>query len=314
MNYKDYYSILGVPKTATADEIKKAYHKLAVKYHPDKTKGNKTANEKFMEINEANQVLSDPEKRKKYDQFGADWKHYEEAGAQPGGFDWSKYASSGAAHKQGMSSDEFESMFSGGGDVDLFELLFGERGGRRRGRRNTAFKGEDLNAETMLTLEEAYHGSTRLIQLDDQTIRVTIPRGIADGQVLRVSGKGAAGMSGGSPGDLYLTVKISQHSEFHRKGNDLYREMPVELYTAMLGGKTLVKTLKGAVKVDIPKETPNHKELILRGLGMPVFNKKNAFGDMYVTIDIQLPDHLTSQETELFEKLAVLRKPDVRFQ
>jgi curved DNA-binding protein len=308
MNYKDYYSVLGVAKEATADEIKKAYHKLAVKYHPDKTKGDKAANEKFKEINEANQVLGDPEKRKKYDQFGADWKHYEESGAQPGGFNWSKYASGGGTQKQRMSADEFESMFAAGDEIDLFELLFGERGGRRQGRRSAAFKGDDLNAETTLSLEEAYHGSTRLIQLDDQTIRVRIPAGIVHEQVLRISGKGAAGLNGGPPGDLYLTVKIAPHSEFHRKGNDLHCDMPVELYTALLGGKALVKTLKGAVKVDIPKETPNHKVLILRGLGMPVSGKKNTFGDLFVTVDIQLPDRLTQQETELFRALAAMRK------
>ncbi len=308
MNYKDYYSVLGVSKEATADEIKKAYHKLAVKYHPDKTRGDKAASEKFKEINEANQVLGDAEKRKKYDQFGTDWKHYEESGAQPGGFDWSKYASGGGTQKQRMSADEFESMFDTGGDIDLFELLFGERVGRRQGRRSAAFKGDDLNAETTLSLEEAYHGSSRLIHLDNQTIRVTIPPGIVDGQVLRISGKGMAGFNGGTPGDLYLTVKIAPHPEFYRKGNDLHRDMPVELYTAMLGGKVLVKTLKGAVKVNIPKETPNRKVLILRGLGMPVFNKKNTFGDMFVTIDIQLPDHLAPQETELFRKLAAVRK------
>jgi curved DNA-binding protein len=308
MNYKDYYSVLGVAKEATDDEIKKAYRKLAVKYHPDKTRGDKAANEKFMEINEANQVLSDPEKRKKYDQFGADWKHYEEAGAQPGGFDWSKYASSGSAQKQRMSADEFESMFAAGNDIDLFELLFGERGGRRPGRRRAAFKGDDLNAETTLSLEEAYHGSTRLIQLDGQRIRVTIPPGIADEQVLRIAGKGMDGINGGPTGDLYLTVNIAPHPEFHRKGNDLHRDFPVELYTAMLGGKALVKTLKGAVKVDIPMETPNHKVLRLRGLGMPVSGKKNVFGNLFVTVDIQLPDHLTLQEIDLFRKLAAARK------
>jgi curved DNA-binding protein len=308
INYKDYYTILGVPKTSSAEEIKKAFRKLAVKYHPDKTKGDKAANEKFKEINEANQVLSDPEKRKKYDQFGADWKNYEEAGAQPGGFDWSKYAGAGNTQKQRMSADEFESMFAAGDSIDLFELLFGERSGRKQGRTRPAYRGEDLNAETTLSLEEAFHGSTRLIQLDGQTIRVTIPPGIVDEQILRIPGKGVSGVNGGSTGDLYLMVKIAAHPEFHRKGNDLHRDSPVELYTAILGGKTLVKTLKGAVKVDIPKETPNHKVLRLRGLGMPVFGGKNVFGDMFVTVDIQLPDHLTSEETNLFSKLASYRK------
>ncbi len=308
MNYKDYYSVLGVAKEAGAAEIKKAYRKLAVKYHPDKTRGDKAANAKFMEINEANQVLGDPEKRKKYDQFGADWKRYEETGARQGGFDWSKYAGANGTQKQRKSADDFESMFAEGGEIDLFELLFGARGGKAQGRRSAAFKGDDLSAETTISLEEAYHGSTRLIRLEGQTIRVRIPAGIAHEQVLRISGKGAAGFNDGPTGDLYLTVKIAPHPEFYRKGNDLHRDIPVELFTALLGGKALVKTLKGAVKVDIPKETPNRKVLILRGLGMPVSGRKNAFGDLFVTVDIHLPDHLTGQEIDLFEKLAALRK------
>jgi curved DNA-binding protein len=308
MNYKDYYKVLGVSQTATADEIKKAYRKLAMKFHPDKTTGNKAANDKFNEINEANQVLSDPEKRKKYDQFGADYQRYEQAGAQPGGFDWSKYASPGGKQNQGMSAEEFESMFAEGSDIDLFELLFGGRGGRRQGRRSAAFKGEDLNAETTVSLDEAYHGTARLIQLDGQKIKVTIPCGIADEQMLRIAGKGMEGIRGGPSGDLYLTVKVAAHPEIHRKGSDLHCDFPVDVYTAILGGKTLVKTLKGAVKVDIPAETQNHKVLRLHGLGMPVFGKKNEYGDLFVTIDVQLPDHLTPQETDLFAKLAALRK------
>jgi curved DNA-binding protein len=308
MNYKDYYNVLGVSKEATADEIKKAYRKLAMKFHPDKTTGNKAANEKFNEINEANQVLSDPEKRKKYDQFGADWKQYEQAGAQPGGFDWKKYARPETGRAQEMNAEEFESMFSQGEDVDLFELLFGRRGARGQGRRTAAYKGEDLSAETTISLDEAYHGCARLIQLDGQKIKVTIPPGIADEQVLRIAGKGTEGGRGGPGGDLYLYVKVAAHPEFHRKGNDLHRDFQVELYTAVLGGKTLVKTPKGAVKVDIPPETPNHKVLRLRGLGMPVFGKKNEFGDMFVTIEILVPNHLTEQEVDLFGKLAALRK------
>ncbi|MBN1983632.1 MAG: DnaJ domain-containing protein [Chitinivibrionales bacterium] len=307
MNYKNYYTILGVPQTATSEDIKKAYRKLALKYHPDKTKGNAAALERFLDINEANTVLSDSEKRKKYDQFGADFKQYEEAGAQPGGFDWSRYASSGG-RQESPSREEFEAMFTGQEDFDLFELLFGERDGRRQGRRSRVIKGEDLTAETTLSLEESYHGTTRLIQRDGQTIRVTVPRGVADQQSLRIPAKGMPGFNGGQNGDLYLTVKIALHPEFHRKGNDLYRHFPVELYTMILGGKALVKTLKGAVKVDIPKETPNHKVLRLHGLGMPVQSKKNEFGDLYVTVDIQLPNHLTEQEIDLFRKLSALRK------
>ncbi|MGD1045140.1 MAG: J domain-containing protein [Bacteroidota bacterium] len=317
MTYKDYYKDLGVAKTATSAEIKKAYRKLANKYHPDKTKGDKTAEEKFKEINEANEVLSDPVKRKKYDQFGTDWKQYEAAGAQPGGFDWSKYASDrggqtrhtdgGRAHT--MSQEEFSARFNEEGVGDLFEMLFGQHsGGQRRGRRNVVVKGDDLTTETTLSLEEAYHGTTRLIKLNDQTIKVTIKRGVADQQTLRIAGKGGDGLNGGPNGDLYITIKVAAHPEFQRKGNDLYCERPVNLYTAVLGGKARVKTLKDTVNVDIPKETPNGKMLRLLGLGMPVYGTKNEFGNLYVTIIIQLPDHLSEQEIELFGKLSALRK------
>ncbi len=308
MTYKDYYKVLGVAKTATPDEIKSAYRKLALKYHPDRTKGDKVAEEKFKEVNEANEVLSDPQKRKKYDQFGQDWKHYQEAGAQPGGFDWSKYASdqSGKAHR--MSGEEFDAMFGEDGETDLFDLLFGQQRGQRRGRRAYAIKGEDLEAETTLSLEEAYHGTTRLIKIGDQTIRVTIHPGIEDQHVLKVPGKGAAGMNGGANGDLYLRVKITSHPDFQRKGNDLNCDLPVELYTAVLGGKTKIKTLKGTVRLAIPKETPNGKVLMLRGLGMPIYGKKNEFGNLYAKILIQLPDHLGKEEIDLFKELAALQK------
>ena len=326
MTYKDYYKDLGVGKTATPAEIKKAYRRLANKYHPDKTKGDKTSEEKFKEINEANEVLSDPVKRKKYDQFGADWKQYEAAGAQPGGFDWSKYArdrsgqtrrtdgrqtatdsSSGQAHN--MSQEEFSERFTDEGVGDLFEMLFGQHtGGQRRGRRNVVVKGEDIAADTTLSLEEAYHGSTRLIQLNGQTIKVTIKPGVADQQMLRIAGKGGAGSNGGSNGDLYITIKVAPHPEFQRRGNDLYCDRPVDLYTAILGGKERIKTLKNTINLDIPKETPNGKTLRLMGLGMPVYGTKNEFGNLYVTLIIKLPDHLSEQEIGLFRKLSELRK------
>jgi len=316
LNYKDYYKDLGVAKTATSAEIKKAYRKLANKYHPDKTNGDKAAEEKFKVISEANEVLSDAVKRKKYDQFGADWKQYEAAGAQPGGFDWSKYASDrgrqtrhtdgGQAHR--TSTYESDSMFTDDGAGDLFEMLFGQHSsGQRRGRRSVAVKGDDLTTETTLSLEEAYHGTTRLIQLNSQTIKVTLKRGVADQQVLRIAGKGGGGSNGGPNGDLYITIKVAAHPEFQRKGNDLYCERPVDLYTAVLGGKVRIKTLKDTVNVDISKETPNGKMLRLLGLGMPVNGTKTEFGNLYVTIRIQLPDHLNEQEIELFKKLSALR-------
>jgi curved DNA-binding protein len=308
MTYKDYYKILGIANTATQDEIKKAYRKLANKYHPDKTRGDKAAEEKFKDINEANGILSNPEKRKKYDQFGADWKQYEDTGQQPGGFDWSKYTGGRGGKERTMSQEEFSAMFGDEGLGNIFETIFGQPGGGRGGRRSRARKGEDLEAETTLTLEEAFHGSTRLLKIHDQTIKVTLKPGIADEQVLRVAGKGGRGSNGGSHGDLYITVRIAPHSEFQRRGNDLYCERQVSLYTAMLGGKARIKTMKGSVDVDITRETPNGKVLRLLGLGMPVYGTKNEFGNMYVTVMIQLPDHLTEQEIELFRKLSTLRK------
>ena len=307
MKYKDYYHILGVGTAAAPEEIKKAYRKLAFKHHPDRTKGDKAAEEKFKEINEAHEVLSDPEKRKKYDQFGAEWKHYEEAGAQPGGFDWSKYAADQGGQEHRVSREEFEASFADGRVGDLFEHLFGQHSHQGRGRRSAAVKGEDLDAQTTLSLEEAYNGSTRIIQLGGQTIRVTLKPGIADMQVLRVPGKGRSGRNAGANGDLYLTIKIAPHPVFHRRGNDLYRDVSVELYTAVLGGKTQVETLNGTVKIDIPEETLNGTELRLVGLGMPVYGEKKAFGNLFVKIDIRLPEHLREEEIELFRQLAAAR-------
>ena len=190
MTYKDYYKELGVGTTATPAEIKKAYRALANKYHPDKNTGDKRAEERFKAINEANEVLSDPVKRKKYDQFGAEWKHYEEAGAQPGGFDWSKYASGRGGQTHRTGTRESDAIFTDENVNDLFEMLFGYHSGQRQGRRSAARKGEDLRTETTLSLEEAYRGTTRLIQLDGQTIRVTINPGVADQQMLRIAGQG----------------------------------------------------------------------------------------------------------------------------
>jgi curved DNA-binding protein len=199
-------------------------------------------------------------------------------------------------------------MFADDGVNDLFEMLFGQHSGQRPGRRSVVSKGEDLETETTLSLEEAYHGTTRLIQLNSQTIKVTIKPGVADQQMLRIAGKGGSGLSGGPSGDLYLTIKIAPHPEYHRKGNDLHCDVPVELYNAVLGGRTQIKTLKGKITVNIPKGTPNGKELRLQGLGMPVYGKKNKFGNLLVKVEIVLPEPLSEEEIGLFEKLAALRK------
>jgi len=309
MIYKDYYKTLGVAKTASSAEIKKAFRSLAKKYHPDKAKGDKTLEEKFKDVNEANEVLSDPVKRKKYDQFGSDWKQYEQAGAKPGGFDWSKYANEQSNQSQQRTSHGSSSAFTDDGVNDLFEMLFGQQSGQRRGgRRNVPANGQDLETETILSLEEVHHGTTRMIQLNGQTIKVTIKPGVADKQTLRVSGKGGSGSNGGSNGDLYITIEIAPQSEFQQRGNDLYCDLPVELYTAILGGKAQIKTLKGKVTVNIPKGTPNGKELRMVGLGMPVYASKNEFGNLMVKVHIVLPENLNEEEAELFKKLQTLRK------
>jgi curved DNA-binding protein len=307
MMYRDYYRDLGVDKTATPAEIKKAYRRLAVRYHPDKNSGDASAEERFKVISEANEVLSDPAKRKKYDQFGADWKHYEETGAQPGGFDWSKYAAGQAGQARRMSREDFDTTFADEGVGDLFELLFGRHGGRTRGGSGTPIKGEDLNAEATLSLEEAYHGTTRLIQLNGQTIKVAIKPGVADRQMLRIPGKGGSGHGGGPNGDLYLTLTIAPHPAIRRSADDLYQDLQVALYTALLGGKTQLTTLNGNVTVNIPEGTPNGKELRLRGLGMPVYGKKGERGNLLVKVDIVLPAHLSKAERELFGQLSQLR-------
>jgi curved DNA-binding protein len=308
MTYKDYYKDLGVDKTATPAAIKKAYRALANKYHPDKTKGDKAAEEKFKAINEANGVLSDPAKRKMYDQFGADWKQYQEAGAQPGGFTWSQYAGGKGDQPHGTSTEESDARFTDEGVNELFEMVFGQQSRHRRAKRPVAVKGEDFETETALSLQEAYHGAVRLIRLNGQTIKVTIRPGVADRQMLRIAGKGGGGSEGSLNGDLYLRVKVLPHPEFQRKGNDLHCALAVGLYAALLGGKTKIKTFKGDVTVNIPVGTSNGKVLRLHGLGMPVYAKKNEFGNMLVNVAIVLPEQLSEEEKSLFEKLAALRE------
>lgn len=307
MTYKDYYKDLGVGKNATPAEIKKAYRSLANKCHPDKTKEDKSSEEKFKDINEANEVLRDPVKRKKYNQLGADWKHYEEAGHQQGGFDWSKYSNNRGSQSHRPSNQDPNTIFTDEGVNDFFEMLFGKQNNYNRRKRNVVVKGDDLETETVLSLEEAYHGTTRLIKLNDHTIKVTIKPGVAEKQRLRIASKGVVGLNGGANGDLYLNIKIAPHKEFIRKGNDLYCDIPVELYTAMLGGKTRIKTMKSMVTINIPKGTQNGKELRLHDLGMPQYIKKNEFGNLFVKVSVELPKNLSTAETELFEKLAALR-------
>ena len=306
MDYKDYYKILGVTKSATTDEIKKAYRKLAIKYHPDKNQGNKKAEEQFKEANEANEVLSNPEKRKKYDELGENWKQYENQGSQGGqGYGRSQYQNAGGGQRQYSSGNE---GFGGGDNFsDFFESVFGkgfDGSGGQRGRR--AQNGSDYQAEVELSLEEAYAGTSRLLEVNGEKLQMKF-KGVQDGQKLRIKEKGGPGVGGGIRGDIYITVHISPHSHFERKGDDLYCDAPIELYTAILGGKGLVHTMKGNIKIDIAKETDNGKTLRLKGMGMPKFGKENEFGDLYAKVKIILPKKLTEKEIKLFEQLSQLK-------
>ena len=316
MEYKDYYKILGVNKSANQNEIKKAYRKLAVKYHPDKNKDNKAAEEKFKEINEANEVLSDPDKRKKYDEFGENWQNYQQTGGTQGGFDWSQYRTGGNGSQRYYNYEgDFGDSFGSGGFSDFFESLFGggstfntSRQGRgRKSARKATLKGEDMNADMSITLEDAYLGAEKIFDLNGQSIKLRIKPGIASGQILKLSGKGGAGYNGGNTGDLYLKINILSDPLFERKGNDLHTILPVNLYTAVLGGKTQLKTFKGTININIPKESQNGKVLRLQKMGMPHYGKTGENGDLYVKLEIEIPTNLSSKELNLFKELSQIR-------
>ena len=313
MDYKDYYKVLGVSKAASQEEIKKAYRKLAVKYHPDKNKGDKAAEEKFKEISEAYNVLSDAEKRKQYDELGSNWNRYQQTGGA-GGFNWSDYArqNGGRTYQTYDFSDVFEGAgrsSGGGGFSDFFQNFFSGRGeGAAGGRRTAAFKGQDLQAEMQIDLDQAYRGTTHLLTVNGQQLRIKLKPGIEDGQTLKLTGKGAPGVGGGAAGDLYLTVHVAKHPQFERKGDDLYMDLPVDLYTALLGGKVTVDTLSGSVNMQLPEQTQNGKVLRLRDKGMPRYNQPDQFGDLYVRVQVELPSQLSPEEKQLFEKLRSLKE------
>ena len=310
VEYKDYYQILGVPKTATPDEIKKAYRKLARQYHPDVNQ-KADASKRFKEVNEANEVLSDPEKRKRYDQVGPDWERYATGGARPGNgnFQWVYTGTPGAGGFEDASgfSDFFQTIFGGMGGMDEGPLT------RRRTRTRA---GADLNAELEITLAEAYKGGERAIEVrgeDGKTRRLTvkIPAGVRDGQRIRLAGQGGGGASGGPAGDLYLNVHVRPHPFFTRDGDDLRAELPVALHEALLGAEVTVPTLKGRVSLRIPPETQNGRTIRLAGQGLP--RPGGGFGDLFVTVKVVLPTKLNDKERELARELADSRaSEDVR--
>jgi curved DNA-binding protein len=308
MEYKDYYKTLGVSKEASQADIKKQYRKLAVKYHPDKNPGNKSAEEKFKEVGEAYEVVGDPEKRKKYDELGANWKQYEQGGGQGqgwGGFSQGNWQGGSSYYSSGDFDD---SPFS-----DFFNSFFGGSSYGRKsssGFRNQAIKGQDYETNVTITLEDAYTGTERLVTVDQEKIKFTIPPGVHDGQVLRVKGKGGKGRKGGESGHLYLHVHVQKNDHYERSDDDLHTEIHVPLYKAVLGGDFTIRTLKGNFNIKVPANTQNGKILRLKGLGMPVYLKKGTFGSLFVKIIIDIPEQLTEQEITLFQQLALLRPDD----
>lgn len=306
MEYKDYYKVLGVGRSATQDEIKKAFRKLAVKYHPDKNPGDKAAEEKFKEITEAYEVLGKEDSRKKYDELGANWKQYENAGfGGRGGFQGFGGQGFGAS---GFS--DFFDMFFGGqdgrGGFDFGNIGgFGNFGGRRG--RSRAMKGQDMSASLNLTLREAYFGSQRLINIGSQTIKVSIKPGVKDGQTLRVKGKGNPGINGGENGDLLMKINIARDSEYQRDDDDLIKNINVDVYTAILGGKITVETMKGTVNVPIKPQTQNNSVLRLKGLGMPHYGQEGE-GVLLLKVQLSLPEKFSEKELELIRQAEMLAK------
>lgn len=314
MQYRDYYQILNVNKNASQDDIKKAYRKLAREYHPDVNPDDPNAEEKFKDINEAYQVLSDQDKRDKYDRFGSQWKQYQQTGGRAEDFDWSQWATQGqrgGTQYRTVTQEEFEQMFGGGlgGFSDFFETLFGGMSGARTARRPTGqpsqrgqIRGRDIEHPVEITLEEAFHGSTRLLTFEDgHRIEASIPPGVKTGSRIRLSGQ--AGGGGVESGDLYLKIKVRPHPTFDRKGDDLRINQPVDFFTALLGGETTVSTIDKSVKLTIPPETDSGKTFRLKGLGMPKLSKPNKRGDLYATIEVQVPKNLTSEQKDQFEAL-----------
>lgn len=286
----DYYKVLGIDRSAKPAAVKAAYRKLARKHHPDLNPNDEAAKKKFQEINEANEVLSDPENRKKYDKYGENWKRgeeYEKArqaqGSSSGGYDF------GQGYSGGQGGEDFS---------DLFGSMFGGRGGRQ-----AKFRGQDYTTELKLELLEAYSTHKQTLTVNGKQIRITVPAGVEDGQTIRIGGHGGPGANGGPNGDLYLTFRIAPHARFKRVGKDLFATVDIDLYTAVLGGEVLLETLDGTVKLNVKPETQSATKARLRGKGFPVYRKEGVFGDMIVTFNVTLPTGLNEEQRELFRQL-----------
>ncbi|MDQ3143242.1 MAG: J domain-containing protein [Bacteroidota bacterium] len=298
MEYKDYYKILGLNKSATDNDIKKAYRKLARKYHPDLNPNDKVSENKFKEINEANEVLSNTDNRKKYDKYGKDWKHADEIEKANQGQTFRKRSQQGAT---GGFSGHDENDFS-----DFFESMFGGGSSRTRDN-NIKFRGQDINAELHLDLKDVFTTHKRTVTVHGNNIRLTIPAGVKNGQVLKIKGHGGEGLNGGPKGDLYITFSIENHSKFKLDNAHLYTTVELDLYKAILGGDITIDIFDGKVKLKVKPETKNNTKVKLKGKGFPVYNKEGEFGDLYITYQINIPTNLTEKEKELFTDLSKLR-------
>ena len=290
MEFIDYYHVLGLQKNANADEIKKAYRKLAKQFHPDANPDDATAKKKFQQINEANEVLSDPENRKKFDKYGKDWQHSEAFEQQ--------------ARQQQQYGQQFGGFENEGGFSDFFSSMFGGNGRRSTGRQ----KGQDMNASFQLNLTDVFKTHQQTITVNGKNIRITIPAGVENGQVIKLKGYGQEGFGGGPAGDLFLTFKINNDTFFKRVGNDLQITQEIDLYTALLGGDVNLNTLHGKLKLKVKPETQNGTKIRVKGKGFPAYKQEELFGDLYVTYNVVLPTGLTEKELELFEALKKLKE------
>ncbi|WP_010227499.1 DnaJ C-terminal domain-containing protein [Gillisia marina] len=304
MEFIDYYKILELDKSATKADVKKAYRRLARKYHPDLNPGDDSAKKRFQQINEANEVLSDPEKRKKYDEYGKDWQHAEHFEQQKqqrrhtqGGF-----GGFGGGQGQSYSGSFDNDMFS-----DFFEQMFGG-GARTRGTgRSPQFKGQDFNAELQLKLSDVYTSHKQTLTVNGKNIRITIPAGVENGQTIKITGHGGPGVQGGPKGDLLITFKIVNDTKFKREKENLYSNVDLDFYTALLGGEVTVDTFNGKAKLTVKPETQNGTRVKLKGKGFPKYKKEGQFGDLFITYNIKIPKNLSSKEKELYTELQKLR-------